>query len=333
MEVTWIEYRERGLYCVPGDFYLDPHAIVERAVISHAHADHYPRGLHEVHATPATLAIAAIRYAKQAGRAVHPHPYQTPFEVNGVTVEFFPAGHILGSAQILLRHAGQTVLYTGDLSLQPNPTCEPLVAPGVPIDLLICESTFAAKDQHSSPQDALRATARAAGSRHLLIGVYSVGKAQHVTRMLHETLPGMPVFVHYEIYRYNQLYEEHGIQLGPYQHYQRQTVKAQLLPHVHLVPPRILSSHAKDYRYHKVKASGWDAHQQHHYLDGNLDISDHVAAGDIQGYLQTLRPRQTWFWHGSPAPLLAWCQAQGIQAREVKRGQRVDNEEAAATPA
>ena len=328
MTINWLEYRERGFYCVPGDFYIDPHGVagVGVAVVSHAHADHYPRGLNTVYATPPTLAIAQQRYGNQAGKTQHAVPYHTTFKVKEVEVKFLPAGHILGSAQILLTYQGQTVLYTGDVSLRPNESCEPLESPDVPIDLMICESTFAAKERHTDPAEALLKARAAADGRHLMIGVYSVGKAQHVSQLLRKTLPNMEVFLHYEIFRYHQIYEAHGIDLGAYRHYRRSDVKGMLFPHAYLVPPRVLSGYAKDYRYYKVMASGWEAKLRYPYLDGNLDISDHVDASDIQAYLQRVKPKGVWFWHGSPSPLLRWCGETGVVAREIKRGELVGDE-------
>jgi putative mRNA 3-end processing factor len=256
--------------------------------------------------------------------------FQVPFSIGPVELEFIPAGHMLGSAQVLMRYQGQTVLYTGDLSLRPNPTCEPLQAPTEPIDLLISESTFAAKDRHADPATALRQTISAAGYKPLMIAVYPLGKAQHVTHLLTEEFPDLRVLVHFDIFRYHLVYEAHGFQPGKYQHYRRQDKRSMLLPHAYLVTPKVMAGYSKDYNYHKVMASGWLAKERFPYLDGNLDISDHVDAMDIQAYLVQVKPKQVWFWHGSPGPLLEWCGKAGIDAKEIKRGEKVEIEEAEA---
>lgn len=317
MAVDWIEYRPLGFYCIPGGFYLDPHSAVELAVISHAHADHYPRGNKEVHATLPTLAIAKTRYAEKAGKVLHAHLEGVPFQIGEVEVTFYPAGHMLGSAQIFLRHNGQTVLYSGDFALTPNSTCKPLEFPPFPVDLLICESTFGEKGRHSDPETALRKTLDEAGYKPLLIAVYPIGKAQHVTHLLTHVAPEIPVMLHYEVYRYHQIYENHGFTPGKYQFYRRLDRRARLLPHVFLVTPKVMSSYSKDYDYHKVMATGWNAKSKMPYLNGSLDISDHVDGEELRTYISTLNPNQVWFWHGYPKPLIEWCHTRGIQASEI----------------
>jgi Cft2 family RNA processing exonuclease len=198
-----------------------------------------------------------------------------------------------------------------------------LEPPSEPIDLLICESTFAAKDRHADPAQALKATLDQAGFKHLMISVYPLGKAQHVTHLLSEVAPDMQVLLHYEVYRFHQVYEAHGFRPGTYQHYRRQDRRSMLLPHAYLVTPKVMAGYAKAHDYHKVMASGWQTRQRFPYLDGNLDISDHVDALDIQQYLAQVQPKHVWFWHGSPGPLLTWCAQAGISAQEIRRGSAV----------
>jgi Cft2 family RNA processing exonuclease len=66
--------------------------------------------------------------------------YDEPMRRGQATVTLHPAGHMLGSAQLLFEHEGTSVLYTGDIKLrQPGGT----PATRVPsADILVMESTY-----------------------------------------------------------------------------------------------------------------------------------------------------------------------------------------------
>ncbi|MCU0814462.1 MAG: DNA ligase-associated DEXH box helicase, partial [Burkholderiaceae bacterium] len=87
--------RPEGLYCPPGDFYLDPWRPVERAVITHAHADHARRG----HASYLASAPSAgvLRARLGADIALHTLAWGEVVEHRGVRVSLHPAGHVLGA--------------------------------------------------------------------------------------------------------------------------------------------------------------------------------------------------------------------------------------------
>src|ERR1700761_1409609 len=91
-----------GLYCPPGDFYIDPVTPVDRAVITHGHSDHARSGHGAVMATPETLAIMGERYGENFAGAVEPARYGKTISHKGVNVTLAPAGHILGSAQAVV---------------------------------------------------------------------------------------------------------------------------------------------------------------------------------------------------------------------------------------
>src|SRR6201992_2512319 len=92
-----------GLYCPPGDFYIDPVTPVDRAVITHGHGDHARSGHAHVLATRETLAIMATRYGEDFAAQREVAAYGVPITHKGVEITLFPAGHILGSAQVRLR--------------------------------------------------------------------------------------------------------------------------------------------------------------------------------------------------------------------------------------
>lgn len=308
---AWIQPTEKGFYCVPGAFYLDPARPVGRAVISHGHADHFVRGHHEVHATAATLALGTARYGKGVCKAAHAHEYAQPFVLNGVEVSLWPAGHLIGSAQVLLQFEGERVLFSGDIQTEPDPTCEALQVPPVQVDCLICESTFGLKEEHPDPDEELRRFVNAAGLRPMLIGVYTSGKAQFINRKLNELAPELPVYIHDSMARFYRVYESFGIHPGTYEIMRRKHLKS-AGPFALLMPAKTLSSFDRDTRYFKTIASGWDHRRKHPHLNAHLEISGHASLSGLKAYLAEVKPARAHFWHGYPQQLKRWCEAAGI---------------------
>ena len=132
--------KPEGLYCAPGDFYIDPVAPVARAVITHGHGDHARAGHGAVLATPETLAIMAERYGEDFAGAAQAAALWRDDRRDGVEVTLVPAGHVLGSAQAVVRWKGLTMVVSGDYKRRRDPTCPPFEP--VPCDVFITEATF-----------------------------------------------------------------------------------------------------------------------------------------------------------------------------------------------
>ena len=107
---TWLRVVPGGLYCEPGDFFVDPTRPVDRAVVTHGHGDHARPGNRQVLATPETIAIMRARYGEDAGGSLQPANYRETVSVNGVSVTLVPAGHVLGSAQAVIEYRGSRVV-------------------------------------------------------------------------------------------------------------------------------------------------------------------------------------------------------------------------------
>src|SRR6218665_1370703 len=117
-----IVQRPEGLYCPPGDFYIDPWRPVDRAVITHAHADHARTGHgHYLAAAPGE----GVPRQPLGELTLQPLAYGEPIVHNGVEISLHPAGHVLGSAQVRLAHGGQVWVASGDYKVAPDPTCVP----------------------------------------------------------------------------------------------------------------------------------------------------------------------------------------------------------------
>ncbi len=285
--------KPEGYYCRYGDFYVDPLKPVSRAIVSHAHADHATPGHGKIYCTSPTAAFMRYRYSRQSVDGFMEYPYHHSFKVGEVTVCFFPAGHMLGSSQILMEYKGVRYLYTGDYKAQPDTTCEPLEA--VQADILITESTFADPGiAHPDPQQEIAKLG--ATPFNILLGAYALGKAQRMTALINALGAGKRVLVHHGILPIHRLYESFGITLGPYEAYNRKEMKAGEANKIYLVPPMTFNSYYRATGVVRVFASGWKRLQTHNDLD--LYISDHVDWCDILDYITKVSPREIWTIHG-----------------------------------
>jgi putative mRNA 3-end processing factor len=208
--------KPEGLYCAPGDFFIDPVRPVARAVITHGHADHARAGHGAVLATTETLDIMAERYGLAFAEAKQAAAYGEAVNRDEVEVTLVPAGHILGSAQAVVRWKGLTMVVSGDYKRRRDPTC-PAFEP-VPCDVFISEATFGLPvfrhpDDREEIARLLRSVAQFPERAHL-VGAYALGKAQRVIRLLREAGWDKVIYVHGALERLNALYERHGVDLG-----------------------------------------------------------------------------------------------------------------------
>jgi len=282
-----------GLYCKYGDFYIDPVQPVTTAVISHAHADHAVSGNHKIYATAATLAFMQLRYGRNAGRLLSAVSYNEPFLIRDIQITFIPAGHMLGSAQILMEYKGIKYLYTGDYKLQPDATCEPIE--WVKADVLITESTFANPEiLHPDPVNEIKKLNDI--KINILLGAYGLGKSQRLIKLINEHAPQKKILVHHKIMPINALYEKLGFGPGSYQVYGRKLMKNQE-EFVYIVPPFTFDSYIRATGVKRLFASGWKNLQVNQ--QDTLYISDHADWNDILRTITLTQPKQVWTLHGN----------------------------------
>jgi len=136
-----LEPTDRGLYCAAGEFFVDPWRPVDRAVITHAHADHARRGCRRYLTTTEGRAVLAPRV--QADASIEAMAYGESTTINGVRVSLHPAGHVLGSAQVRVEHRGEAWVVSGDYKTEADPTCATFEP--VRCHTFITEATFGLK--------------------------------------------------------------------------------------------------------------------------------------------------------------------------------------------
>ena len=238
--------RPDGLYCPPGDFYIDPVRPVARAVITHGHADHARAGHEAVAATPETLAIMAARYGEGFAGSVRTMAYGESIERDGVSVTLVPAGHVLGSAQVVVRWQGLTIVVSGDYKRRRDPTCPPFEP--VPCDVFVTEATFGLPVfRHPDPAEEVRKLLRSVEQfpeRTHLVGAYAAGQGAGRDRHLPAARRrgwDRPIFVHGAFERLNALYESFGVDLGTLLPATTEARKAALAGEIVLAPPGALA--------------------------------------------------------------------------------------------
>jgi putative mRNA 3-end processing factor len=288
----FLAFNEHGLYCKYGNFYLDPKQPVEHAVISHAHGDHAVPGNRNIYCTVPTADFIRLRYGKNAGANFRLFGWQQEFSLGQVSISFISAGHILGSAQVLMTYQGVSYLYTGDYKLQSDTTCEPIE--WVKADVLITESTFANPETiHPDPVSEIQ---KLNGIQsNILLGAYGLGKAQRLIRMINDHAPQKKILVHFRIAPLNAIYEKHGIALGNWQMYGRKLMKNQE-EYVYLVPPFTFDSYFRATGVKRLFASGWKNLQVNQ--QDTLFISDHADWNDVLKAIEQVNPKQLWTLHG-----------------------------------
>jgi putative mRNA 3-end processing factor len=326
--------RPEGLYCPPGDFYIDPVAPVDRAVITHGHADHARPGNGIALATPQTLDIMAARYGADFAGQSQALPYGETLNRNGVEVSFAPAGHILGSAQAVVRWKGMTIVVSGDYKRSRDPTC-PAFEP-VPCDVFVSEATFglpvfAFPDPAEVVAALLHSVAQFPERSHI-VGVYALGKAQRLIRLLREGGWDAPIYVHGALERLCALYEQHGVALGELRP-ATTTRKSEFAGQIILAPPSAIADRWARRFPDPVPAfaSGWmrvRARARQKGVELPLILSDHADWNELTATVAELRPQELWITHGREEALARWAELNGIAARPLAIVGYEDEEEA-----
>jgi len=313
-----------GLYCPPGDFYVDPVRPVDRAVITHGHSDHARAGHGAVLATPQTLAIMAERYGEAFAARQQPVGYGEKASHNDVEVTLVPAGHVLGSAQAVIRWKGVTMVVSGDYKRRRDPTCAPFEP--VPCNVFISEATFGLPVFIHPPDTGeigrLIHSLRQFPERAHLVGAYALGKAQRVIRLLREAGWDRPIFVHGALERLNRLYEREGVDLGPLSPATGLTPNA-LGGEVVIAPPSATQDRWSRRFADPVLAfaSGWmgvRARARQRGVELPLVLSDHADWPELTATFAELRPQEIWITHGREEGLLRWCELNGQAARALR---------------
>jgi putative mRNA 3-end processing factor len=310
--------RPQGLYCPAGDFYIDPWRPVERAVITHAHADHARTGHgHYLAAAPAE----GVLRARLGDVALHTLAYGERIVHNGVAISLHPAGHVLGSAQVRLEHGGQVWVASGDYKVAPDRTCAPFEP--VRCDVFITESTFGLPIYRWRPDDEIFADinawwqANADAGRASVLACYSFGKAQRILSGVDAGIGA--IVVHGAVEPLNRAYRAAGVALPPTLTVDEVSDKAALRRALVLCPPSARGS-PWIRRFGELSdafASGWmqlrGARRRGGY-DRGFVLSDHADWPGLMGAIAATGAQRVIVTHGSVPVMVRHLTEQGLQA-------------------
>jgi putative mRNA 3-end processing factor len=327
-----LELSDKGLYCPPGDFYVDPWQPVSRAVVSHAHADHARPGSQRYVAAAAGEPLLRARLGDEA--RIEFLSYGEVVEFGGVQVSLHPAGHVLGSAQIRIAYQGEVWVVSGDYKREADPTCAAFEV--VPCDTFITEATFAlpiyrwpdpavvfeeVNEWWRENQEEGRAS---------VLFAYALGKAQRVMAGIEASIG--PIYVHGAVDRLNQAYAEAGVAL-PDATYATDAPQTTDWSRALIIAPtsaqntpwlRRFGAHSTAF------ASGWmrvRGQRRRRSVDRGFVLSDHA---DWPGILQTIEEtgaQRVFVTHGYTPPLVRWLRDSGLEAYGLQTRFRGEEED------
>ena len=327
-----LERTERGLYCPPGGFHVDPNVPVHRAVVSHGHADHARWGCKSYLSVRDGEQILRQRMNDDAEFEFV--EYGETVYMGGVKISFHPAGHILGSSQVRLEYGGRVAVVTGDYKLGPDPTCrawEP-----VRCHLMVTESTFGLPIYRWRPQADIYTdindwwrSAAAEGKCCLLYG-YAVGKSQRLLAGLDPTIG--PIYTHGAVEKGTEAYRRTGVDLPPTKYVGEMPKKHDWKGGIVVAVP---SAHGTPWmrRFGTVStamASGWmmvRGSRRRRAVDRGFVLSDHVDWPELMTAVEQSDPETVWVTHGYSAVVAKYLRELGRDAISISNRQRTENDE------
>ena len=305
---------------VGSSLHLDARRRVECAFVSHAHGDHIGRHDRTI-ATAATLALMRHRLGEPKRRKTEalPAEFRAPFGLGELTLELFPAGHVLGSAQLRVMKNGIALGYSGDLCTEPTHAAEP--AEVMACDVLVLESTFGHPRYVFPPKDeTLRAIRRfvddalSDGATPVLLG-YALGKAQEILKYLADA--GYRSACHPVVHAVNRVYESHGIAFPNVRSLPPEGPDA---GEVVVAPPHLARSPAMRgvRRRRTAVLTGWAIDGgRHFHADAAFPLSDHADFPSLLKYAKATGASRVFTVHGFSDVLAAALRKEGIRAEPL----------------
>lgn len=329
----FLEVRPEGLFCPAFDAAIDPPVAARRAIVSHAHTDHAAPGHEEVWGTPETIAVYRRRNPEWNGEA-REIGYGERLERNGVTVELYPAGHVLGSAQVYFEREGRSLLYTGDFKRRLSRTAVPAAAP--PAGILATESTFGLPVFRFPPTEVLEERLVAACHRAFeekktpILLTYAFGKAQEVALAL--TRAGIPSVLHGAAWKLLPDFEAAGHAFPISRAYETgpaQPGEALLVPPYCARTPIVRNVK----RRRIVYLSGW-AVREASRADFDAEVlipwSDHADFAELLAHVSDVAPEKVVTMHGYSRDLARILAARGVDAEPLATARERLSEDPAA---
>ena len=336
-----LETTFHGLYCPLGGFFIDPWRPVDRAIITHAHADHARPGHRQYLTSDEGQHVLRTRIGPNA--SIETVRYGQPLRMGEVTVSLHPAGHILGSSQVRIEHRGEIVVVSGDYKRHADPTCTPFEP--IRCHTFVTECTFGLPvyrwpDPKIVDNQINRwwATNQANGDASVVYG-YALGKAQRILACLDPSIG--PIVVHGAVEKLNESYRATGV--GIPEILTVSQLPDNFEPHKAIViaPP---SAHGTPWlkRFGSLRtamASGWmriRGGRRRRAMDRGFVISDHIDWPDLMRTIKETEAERILATHGNVSTVVRYLREQGLDAHPLAtefRGESLDESDDALTSA
>jgi len=332
IKFDWLKSCPEGLYCQPADCFIDPARAVPRALITHGHADHARPGHEKVLATKETLKIMKVRYPSDLAQHQQLN-FGEKIRIGEVTVWLAPAGHILGSAQVVMEYQGQRAVVSGDYKRQADPTAIPFEP--ITCDLFVTEATFALPVfRHPKPESQLEkllSSLQAFSERPHLLGVYGLGKCQRILLLLRDLGFDAPIYLHGALVGLTELYRSIGFDFGnllPVQGVAKSDLSSALV----LAPPSAtIDRWSRRFTDPRIGiASGWmqvRGRARQRRAEIPLIISDHADWDDLLRTCSETQAETVWITHGREDALAYELGKRGQKAIPLRLSGRQEESE------
>ncbi len=319
--LKFIKFTKKGIYCIPGKFYLDPWYPVDYAIISHGHADHSRWGNKHYLCHQDSKNILLHRLGKDI--SIETLNYNQIKTINGVKVSFFPAGHIIGSVQIKLEYKGKVVVFSGDYKTNADFITTPFEP--VKCHEFITESTFGLPIYSWKTEAELQSQLQqwiANNQRQNKTSVffgYSLGKAQRIMSLV----DGVDeVYVHSAINNLNQAISKSGIVLPKSKLITSDFNKKDIQNKIVILPPALLGSKLLKKIPNAATAicSGWmqiRGNRRWKGVDAGFAVSDHADWNGLLSAVKATEAEKVYVTHGSQAVFSKYLNETGIESQEV----------------
>ena len=322
MKQSLLEFTDRGIYCPAADVYIDPWKPVQRALITHGHADHSRWGHEHYLCTREARPVISYRLGEVKIDTVE---YGETRTINGVRFSFHPAGHIVGSAQIRVEYKGEVWVSSGDYKLQEDGLSKPFEP--VKCHTFITESTFGLPVYTWKPQTEVFEEINEWWRQNKeegkvsVLGAYALGKAQRLLAGLDPSIG--PIYTHGAVENTNEIIRSQGIKLPATTRVTRDIDrKAYIGAMVIATPSATGSSWMRKFKPASVGiASGWMAlrgTRRRRGADRGFVLSDHVDWDGLNDAIASTGAERVFVTHGYTEIFSRWLREQGYEAYVVK---------------
>ncbi|MFK8103898.1 MAG: ligase-associated DNA damage response exonuclease [Saprospiraceae bacterium] len=313
-----LQFTAKGIWCEQADIFIDPWKPVNRAMITHGHADHSRWGNQHYLATASAAPVIKYRLGDINLQTIE---YGEKLNINGVQFSFHPAGHILGSAQIRVEYKGEVWVASGDYKLEDDGFAEAFEL--VKCDAFITESTFGLPVYNWQPQAEIFAAVNAwwkknaADGKITLITGYSLGKAQRILDNLDPSIG--KIYTHGAVENINEVMRAQGVQLPDTIRVTKDIPVKDYLGNLVLAPPSALNSAwMKKFKPISIGiASGWMSlrgARRRKAVERGFVLSDHVDWKDLNKVVKATEAEKIIVTHGYTSVYTNYLREQGLDA-------------------